>query len=294
LNPESYSKASIYHLQGDFDTAEKEYKTWLEKEGTGWKMNGWRYLEFLYRTLGRYEKAEDSALAGLKISEDKNLIGWKRIFFDILAGYDLAAGDFESLLEKADFIWETATENEIPGWQINALWWKIQALLGQNKIEKAVELAEKVKGIVDDTPAKIDIRWYYDDLGIIEMKRKNYAKAIDLFKKVYEMQGGQRTWIQPHAYILYNLASAYYLNDDLDMAKKVFGKIPNLTTGRMRWGDLCVKSYYMLGIIHEKQGDAVVAEKHYEKFLDLWNNADSGIAEVEDAKKRLAGLKTID
>jgi hypothetical protein len=29
---------------------------------------------------------------------------------------------------------------------------------------------------------------------------------------------------------------------------------------------------------------------HYEKFLDFRKSVDSGIAEVEDAKKRLAGL----
>jgi len=30
---------------------------------------------------------------------------------------------------------------------------------------------------------------------------------------------------------------------------------------------------------------------HYEKFLDLWKDTDLGITEVEDAKKRLGGLK---
>jgi len=48
---------------------------------------------------------------------------------------------------------------------------------------------------------------------------------------------------------------------------------------------------YILGKIYEEQGDATKAIEHYEKFLDLWKDADAGIPEVEDAKKRLAGLR---
>jgi hypothetical protein len=31
--------------------------------------------------------------------------------------------------------------------------------------------------------------------------------------------------------------------------------------------------------------------RHYEKFLDLWKDTDPGIAEVEETRNRLAGLK---
>jgi len=47
----------------------------------------------------------------------------------------------------------------------------------------------------------------------------------------------------------------------------------------------------MLGKIYELQGDTDKAIEHYEKFLDLWKDADPGIPEVEDARKRLDGLK---
>ncbi len=47
----------------------------------------------------------------------------------------------------------------------------------------------------------------------------------------------------------------------------------------------------MLGKIHEDQGNRDKAIEHYEKFLDLWKDADPGIREVEDGKKRLAALR---
>jgi len=48
---------------------------------------------------------------------------------------------------------------------------------------------------------------------------------------------------------------------------------------------------YKIGKIYQLQGNSAKAIQHYEKFLDLWKDADPGISEVDEAKKRLAGLK---
>jgi hypothetical protein len=45
-------------------------------------------------------------------------------------------------------------------------------------------------------------------------------------------------------------------------------------------------------LLETKNGNTAKAIEHYEKFLTLWKDADPGIAEVDDARERLAGLKT--
>jgi len=52
------------------------------------------------------------------------------------------------------------------------------------------------------------------------------------------------------------------------------------------------KFNFYLARFYEQDGDTAKAIEHYEKFLDLWKDADPSIAEVEDARERLAGLKS--
>ena len=55
----------------------------------------------------------------------------------------------------------------------------------------------------------------------------------------------------------------------------------------------CSLANHNIAKIYEKLGEKEKAIEHYKKFLELWKDADSDIAEVEEAKKRLNNLKKI-
>jgi len=65
-------------------------------------------------------------------------------------------------------------------------------------------------------------------------------------------------------------------------------RISTLTTDRLGWGAIYSRSYYHLGQIAERHGDAARAREYYRKFLEIWKDADPGLLEVAEAKRRLA------
>ena len=94
------------------------------------------------------------------------------------------------------------------------------------------------------------------------------------------------------AYLFECLGQAHFRRGDWDKARAAYEMIPRLTNGRVQNGDMYAKSYYWLGQIFERLGDAAKAREHYSKFLDLWKDADPEFSEVGDARARLAALKT--
>jgi tetratricopeptide (TPR) repeat protein len=80
------------------------------------------------------------------------------------------------------------------------------------------------------------------------------------------------------------------MKGDWDKARKEYESIGLMTYGRISHGDIYAKSFYMLGKIYEELGKKREAKKNYQRFLDLWKNADPGLPEVDDARARLAAL----
>jgi cytochrome c-type biogenesis protein CcmH/NrfG len=55
----------------------------------------------------------------------------------------------------------------------------------------------------------------------------------------------------------------------------------------MRWGATYARAFYHLGVIAEQQDDQARAREHFRKFLELWKDADPGLPEIADARKRM-------
>jgi len=67
------------------------------------------------------------------------------------------------------------------------------------------------------------------------------------------------------------------VSGDFKKACEEYEKITHLTKGRLYFGDIYARSFYMLGKLYEKKSWEAKAIEHYEKFLDLWKDADPGI-----------------
>ena len=166
-------------------------------------------------------------------------------------------------------------------------------LLAEMKsFDEARKTAEELKSLIEKGINTKELRWYEYIRGLIELGKKDYRQAANLFSRAcgrlnFEC-GVQEDSEQP--LLFDNLARALYESGDLDKARKGYERITLLTTGRLGDGDLYAKAFYMLGKIAEQQGDKVRACENYRKFLDLWKDADPGLPEVTDAQKRLAGL----
>jgi tetratricopeptide (TPR) repeat protein len=79
------------------------------------------------------------------------------------------------------------------------------------------------------------------------------------------------------------------LEDAVETLEKA---LSDYSTYRARLPTLSVKVHYLLGLAYEQSGWTRKAIEQYEEFLEIWKDADPGISEIEDARQRLARLKS--
>jgi len=166
----------------------------------------------------------------------------------------------------------------------------IQARLG--KFEDARRSAEELRQAIESGSVKKRSMYYLGLLGVISFHQKKIDQARDYFQKALPLMGINMV-LDNRLEILDYLAETYQQAGRWAEAAKAYEDILSHES-IFPFGPaeplIYARSIYKLGKVLEHMGDKASAAAKYRKFLDLWKNADSGLPEVEDAKKRLAAL----
>jgi len=297
LEPDFYFNTlligNIHHIKGDFPKAEDSYRKIREMNEPIPQSDGRYWMGHLYLSQGKYKKCQAEINEGIARSQKFDRKDDESRFMLFLAYLNLQLNRLAEAIDASNQAMKIALETGSADDQKIALHFRGLAHLKMKKTNEAKNTAEQLKQLIEKTGYKKQMRHYYHLMGMIVRERNLIPQSIEHFKRALSLLPHQKYVYDEQAFYLDALASTFYKSGDLENAYDYYEKIISLTTGRLRWGDIYAISYYMLGRIYQEKGWIGKAIDQYETFLDLWNDADPGVLEKEDAKKQSAFLRKV-
>jgi tetratricopeptide (TPR) repeat protein len=220
--------------------------------------------ESIFKGLFHFERGEfEIAMKYIEIWDDflSNLSPavppWGHVWTDFFLGLiELNLGRLDSVKSRLKEI-----QTVLPKVEFDKTWFtflsvilKGEGLLVEGNLEECISYCEKE--LVSNTPG-----WAIND-----MFNYNFPFLRDVLARAYQQSG------------------------EIEKAIAEYERLTTFDPDSRNRLLIHPKNYFRLAKLYEQQGDTAKAIENYEKFLDLWKDADSGTAELEDAKKRLAGL----
>jgi serine/threonine protein kinase/tetratricopeptide (TPR) repeat protein len=300
LNPKVFTDfdvtGDVFFFKEDFAQAEQEYRKKLESDSLEKQKEGNSRIIDIYKTQGRFEEMVNFSHRALEMEKETAYPNTRML--DLVDAL-IKIKNFQEALKLSENLRGLAKLRLLGDLYVETQQWL-----------KVEEIAEELE---EDYEKEMERKRSYDwpdefkDLippyqrgvkrnslklrGLIAVAKGEYDTAIQHLQKAASMSmitnpqdGDLANFVEP-------LAQAYFLKGDWDKAREDYESIVMMTYGRISHGDIYAKSSYMLGKIYEELGKKREAKRNYERFLELWKNADPGLPEVDDARTRLAALQ---
>jgi len=289
-------KGDIYHTQEDFFHAEAEYLKLPREAEEVARLYGWDCLGDLYVSQGRWDDAVAQITQALQLAESVEERPWQAWLSARLAYMYMRLGNYQEALNVCN----NALKIDMGGVRVDlqrrVLYYKGLVEVAMNSLDDAQKTAAALRQSIEGGLNQKEIRYFYHLAGMIELTTDRFPQAIENFNQAISLlphQYYRHPWIvgNDRAMFLDSLALAYFRSGNLDEASEEYGKIHTLTLARLDYGDIYAKSYYRLAKIFEQKGWDQLAKQNYQRVLSLWQNADPGIPELEDARTRLTTLQ---
>ncbi len=193
----------------------------------------------------------------------------------------------------------------------------VMLVLQKNDFKSAITLAERTYSL----QPKIQNSEYWANLALLYVFRNDFPSAESIFVKwfstthwfdpfyralmystnhegtkaeayldtVLNENGGFK---QLNIFLLYPAAMCQFEAGRFDKALTHLALLQETLSNFGGWRGLYYpKSFFLMGKIYDKKGDKKLAVANYEKFLNLWKDADKDLPELIDAKASMTKLK---
>jgi tetratricopeptide (TPR) repeat protein/predicted Ser/Thr protein kinase len=284
-------KGNLYLLQENIAGAEKNFRNLLDINDPESQINGRQRLGCLSLAQGKFGLAKKYINEAVDLAAKEHREGYECDGHLALGRILLSSGEPRAAWNEFVAAEKIAQTIESYYYQRQALLNKGLAQIAMKSVGEAENTAAELKRLNDSGMNKKAYRYGSFLSGAIEFEKGNFSRAVQLFQNAISQLSSEFANGTEHAIFREALASAYFKANDLEKARDVYNQIAALTAGLGEAGDIYTRNLYRLGQIHEKLGDKPKARENYEKFLALWKDADPGLAEVADARTRLAALR---
>jgi tetratricopeptide (TPR) repeat protein len=294
--------AYIYAMQEDYQSSLNWIDQLIEKtQAQGIVSMGYWWKGLYHYLSGNLQQALVDLGVSVAISR-KNKSRWNTAVSDLLKAWIFL--EQGKVLESKKYLqsWFTYQTQENPQYLANHkaddAYFMCLNYLKQSKIDSARFEYKAIKGLFPNlTPVgkerhHYNLNFLYSQILIAE---DSLAKAHKIYKNMKPMETPFGFTMN---YFYYNfpferdgLAQAYAQHGDTDQAIKEYKKLIDTNPKTREWRLIYPKYHYRLAKLYEIKNLNKKAMEQYEKFLEIWKNAEEDLPEFIDAKSQLAKLK---
>jgi serine/threonine protein kinase/tetratricopeptide (TPR) repeat protein len=298
--------AHAYALQENYGQTMKNIDDFIDIKRGVFKSYGYYCRGFYHAWLGCFRQSVQDIKEAIKIDDAHGKLGHIIVDTWLMACHYYESGNLELSRQSYNNYLDLAKEHEEDSslFKLDSAIFIFRSLynfgqgmldLKENKVNSAKSRLSEMESNLPNIPNEFNskgVNIFYQTLKAeISLVENDVEKAIAVYKKVSPVG---YPWNRLYYHIPFTrdiIARAYIQKGEIDKAIAAYERLITFDPKSKDRHLIHPKYHYRLAKLYQDTDQYNKAITEYEKFLDIWKNADKDQPDLIDAKKRLADLK---